>query len=388
MRQFTQDQLKELINAKDAPSISMYLPTHRCHPENLQDPIVYRNLVRSVEQSLAANYDTQDHQPLLDRFSALAHDTNFWNHRTDGLAILGSSAIFQMFDLQRPVKELAVVADSFHVKPLIRMMQATDRYQVLGLNRHQAKLYEGNRDALDEIDLADAVPKNIEEALGKELTEPHLTAASYGGAGGPGSAHGEPSMLHGHGGKKDEVDIDNERFFRAIDRAILEHHSRPSGLPLLLAALPEHHALFRKVSHNPFLLAEGVNYDPTSISAVRLCQEAWAAIEPQYLQKLERLNDDFQLAESKQLGSTDLSDIAQALIAGRVSKLMIESGRQMAGRVDSTTGMIEFGELDHPRVDDLLDDLAELTIKMGGEVIVVPAERSGTATGAAAIYRF
>jgi hypothetical protein len=43
-------------------------------------------------------------------------------------------------------------------------------------------------------------------------------------------------MHHGHGGKKDEADIDAERFFRAIDRAVLEHHSRPSGLPLMLAA--------------------------------------------------------------------------------------------------------------------------------------------------------
>ena len=46
-------------------------------------------------------------------------------------------------------------------------------------------------------------------------------------------------MHHGHGGKKDEADIDAERFFRAIDRAVLEHHSRPSGPPLMLAALSD-----------------------------------------------------------------------------------------------------------------------------------------------------
>jgi hypothetical protein len=30
---------------------------------------------------------------------------------------------------------------------------------------------------------------------------------------------------------------------------VFEHHSRRSGLPLILAALPEHHHLFRRVSH-------------------------------------------------------------------------------------------------------------------------------------------
>ncbi len=388
MKNLTQIQFKELLSTSDAPCISLYLPTHRHHPDNLRDPITFRNLVRDAEVSLADKYDVKDHRNLFEPFKALANDREFWNHRTEGLAILGSSATFQVFDLQKPVQELAIVADSFHIKPLIRVMQATDRYQVLGLNRHEARLYEGNQDALDEIELADGVSQNIEEALGKELTEPHLTSASYGGAGRPGSPHGVPAMHHGHGGKKDEVELDNEKFFRAIDRAILEHHSKPSGLPLLLAALPEHQALFRKVSHNPFLLDDGLEYDPPSISANRRRQEAWRAVEPQYLQRLENMADDFQEAQAKQLGSGDLSDIAKALIAGRVGTLMVESGRQIAGRVDSTTGKIEFGEIDHPEVDDLLDDLAELAIRMGGEVLVVPAERLGTKTGAAAIYRF
>ena len=52
------------------------------------------------------------------------------------------------------------------------------------------------------------------------------------------------------------MDLDAERFFRAVDRAVLEHHSRPSGLPLILAALPEHHSLFRPLSENSFLVSE------------------------------------------------------------------------------------------------------------------------------------
>jgi hypothetical protein len=39
-------------------------------------------------------------------------------------------------------------------------------------------------------------------------------------------------------------------------------------------------------------------------------------------------------------------------------------------------------------VGDLLDDLGEHTVKTGGEVVIVPAERMPTDTGIAAIYRF
>src|SRR5262249_9822779 len=159
---------------------------------------------------------------------------------------------FRIYKLQRTVPELAIVADTFHIKPLLRIVQSADRYQILGLSRGAIKIFEGNRDALDEIDPAPGVPRTIAEALASELTEPHQTVRSFAGAGGSGVA-----MHHGHGGKSDEVAVDLDRFFRAVDAAILAHHSRPSRLPLLLAALPEYHGVFRKISRNPFLLSEG-----------------------------------------------------------------------------------------------------------------------------------
>jgi hypothetical protein len=50
-------------------------------------------------------------------------------------------------------------------------------------------------------------------------------------------------MHHGHGGKSPEEDIDTEKFFRLSQKTI-DNYSGPSGLPLILAALPEHQNLF------------------------------------------------------------------------------------------------------------------------------------------------
>jgi hypothetical protein len=66
----------------------------------------------------------------------------------------------------------------------------------------------------------------------------------------------------------------------------------------------------------------------------------------------------------------------------------LEADRVVPGTSDATSGRVTFDELAHPRVDDLLDDLAELIPKKGGEVVVVPAERMPTPSGVAAIYRF
>lgn len=384
MHQINPHDLTTFLTNHNPPCISLYMPTHRSHPDNQQDPIRYRNLLQEMENSLRREYTAREVRTLVEKFQAIAHDEQFWNHRTDGLAILSSPDSFQLFELQRKVKSLLVVADSFHTKPLQRALQAADRFQILSLNRHEAKLYEGNRDALDEVELAKTVPATLEDALGHELTEPHLTVASYGmGPSGDGSA-----MHHGHGQKKDEVEIDNERFFRVIDRAIMEHHSRPTGLPLMLAALPEHHDLFHKVSHNPFLMTDGVMMNPEALDLDQLRAAAWRIIEPVYVKRLAEHSDDFQVARSKHLGSDDLALIAEAATKGRVGTLLVEADRQIPGTIDYTSGLVQSGELIDPQVDDILDDLAELVLRMKGEVIVFPAERMPTDTGAAATFRY
>ncbi len=373
-----------LFDDGEAPCLSLYQPTHRHHPDNRQDPIRFGNLVKELEESLLQSLPKDEVLPLLEPFRTMEDDRDFWNHTLDGLAVLAAKGTFRVYRLQRPVAELAVVADSFHVKPLIRILQSADRYHVLGLSRQEAKLFEGNRDALDEIDLHEDVPRTLTDALGEELTEPHLTVASYGGKG---SAQG--SMHHGHGGKSEELDIDAERFFRVIDKGVLEHHSQPSGLPLILAALPEHHHLFHEVSRNPALIEESIDVNPDALASTDALRErAWQVMEPRYRARLAALVEEFGTARANGVGGDDVAEVAKALVGGRVATLLIEAQREVSGRVDAETGDVEFGDLEHPEVDDLLDDLGMLALKMGGDVVVVPTEQMPTETGVAAIYRY
>ena len=384
MNTLDEDYAAGLFDNCDPPCLSLYQPTHRHYPDNQQDPIRFGNLVKALETSLLQQFSKDEILPLLKPFLALADDRAFWNQTLDGLAVLAAQGIFRVYTLQRPVAELAVVADSFHTKPLVRILQSADRYQVLGLNRKEIKLFEGNRDALDEIEPAQGVPRTITQALGDELTEPHRTVASYGGVG-----KGHSPMHHGHGGKKPELDIDAERFFRAVDRGVLEHHSQPSGLPLILAALPEYHHMFHEVSNNPFLIDESIDIHPDALSTTdELRQRAWQLIEPHYLARLAALVEEFGNARSKGLGDDELAQVGKAVVGGRVATLLIEARREIPGRINTATGDIEFDDLAHPEVDDVLDDLGALALKMGGQVVIVPSERMPTKTGIAAIYRY
>ena len=378
----TQASLSEMASFKGRPCLSVYQPTHRRHPDNQQDPTRFRHLIKALETSLRQQHATDAVRALIEPFEALAQDHDFWNHTLDGLAVLGAPNLFRVFLLQRPVVELAVVADSFHTKPLRQWLQQTGRYQVLALGRDKVQLFEGDRHTLDAVVLATGVPQTMTGALGDERTEAHTTVSSYGGIG-----RGHTAMHHGQGGRKDEIDGDAERFFRAVDRAVLEHHSRPSGLPLMLAALPEHHHLFHKVSHNPLLMASGLMVDPQGLTHDALRQRAWDLAAPQQEAQQAAWSDAYATAAAHGLGSDDLSQVAHAAVAGRVSTLLIEAERQVAGRIDGLTGRIDPAELGNPRVDDVLDDLGVLVESMGGVVHVLPAERMPCSTGVAASFR-
>lgn len=378
-----------LLETREGPCLSLYQPTHRNHPDNQQDPIRFRNGVRVLEAALQREYPNREIRPLLEPFHELAADEAFWNRTLDGLAVLGAPGFFRVYRLQRAVPERAVVADSFHVKPLLRIVQSADRYRILGLSRQEARLFEGNRDALDEVEWLPGVPRTPADVTGEERDAERATR-HYG-------MHGSSRLTrHGTDVRQDAIDRETEHFFRAVDRALLEQHAAGDPVPLLLAALPENHHLFRRVSRNPSLSATALYAHPDAMSLDVLRTRAWELVQPYYLERLAGLVDAFEAARAKQLGSGDLSDIGAAVVGGRVGTLLVDAERVVPGRFDADSGAIEPGEAAKPAVgeaageliDDLIDDLAEAVLRRGGEVVVVPSERMPVKSGAAAVYRF
>lgn len=384
MELLTKDLIQELLSANQAPCLSLYMPTHQKHPENLQDIIVFKSLVRQMEESLAQKYSASEVQKYLEPIKELVQNDNIWNHTLDGLAVFSAERMLRVVRLHKAVEELAIVADSFHTKPLRQYLQSLEHFHVLGLTLHDIRLFEGNRHSLTEIELTVDTPKTIIEALGDELTEKHSIVESYGGVGGDSTP-----MHHGHGGKKEETEKDAERYFRIVANTIYKNYSKPSGWPLILAALPEHHNLFQKVNKNPLLLPKGIAINPSSVSPDQLAKMAWEIVEPEYNLKLDTLIARFEQARANGKGSDDYKEVAVAAVGGRVDTLIVEADRIIEVRVTNlVTGNTQKKHLSNPKVDDLLDDMGELVLKMGGKMMVLPTEKMPSETGLAAIFRY
>ena len=370
-----------ILDEEEGPFITLYQPTYRYAPKNRRDAIVFKNLVRQIEKSLMQKVSARDIKPLMDMFRHMEQDKGFWMESLDGLAVLATLKTCAVYRLPVAVKPLALVAERFHIKPLLRFFQSADKYQLLGLSGNAFSLFEGNRYALEEIHIPSDVPRTMQAVLGDQLTQEHLSHGSYAGTGGP-------AMFHGHGGKKDEVDKDREKFFRYVDKTIWENYSRPSGLPLILAALGEYHPVFHKLSDNPQLVERGIKGSFASFERSQLREKAWEIMQPHYKKKAQALSERFENAKNSQLASDDASTVARAAVENRVEAVLLEEDRIFPGKVLRDTGALELGQMEDPSYGDILDDLASIVLSKKGEVVVLSGEDMPVDTGVAAIFRF
>ena len=177
-------------------------------------------------------------------------------------------------------------------------------------------------------------------------------------------------------------------FFRAVDRAIWERYSRKHQLPLILAADPRHFADFRGASKNPYFMDDGIKINPDGLDPNRLREEAWKILGLRFRDQITKLGDVFHAAKAHYKGSDEIREVALAVANGRVGTLLVQADRHIPGRLHRDTGQIDEAKLTDPRVDDVLDDLAEMVLRMDGEVFVVPPEHMPTDQGVAAVYRY
>ena len=318
----------DIILEKEGPFISLYQPTYRSGPDNKQDLIRFKNLVKEIENSLLRKYNKADVTKLLEPFKEIADDKSFWINAMDGIAVLSSKNKTVVYKLTRPVEELAVVSNSFHIKPLLRIFQSVDRYHILGIGRKNFRLFEGNRYGFNEIVIDEGVERTMNEVLGDQYTEPSLNTGRYSGG------QGGVSSIHGHGSRKDELMKDAEKYFRYVDKFVAKNYSNQEKIPLILLALSENQGLFRSISDNNYILKEGIFKDYENLNVADITKDAWEVMEPIFLNKTKELVDNFENVRAQFSGSNDLAQVARAAFEGRIDSLLVEADRIEPGKIN------------------------------------------------------
>lgn len=366
-----------MVEKGKRPVISIYVDTHIKKPDRLENPIRFKNLVKEAQASLK-DKEFKGFKDLFSLFKEMEEDALFWEGATESMAILGDEEECIVYKLPVNVKSLAIVSDSFYIKPLLRSFQSNGHYHVLGLNRDNFVLFEADRYGITEIPV-DARDATMEGVLGTEKTAPHLSVASIGG---------DQSMYHGHGGAKDERKVDQEKFFRHVDTFVLEQYSKKQKIPLILVSPDEHQGEFRKLSKNNYLIDEGIKIDGDALDKKSLYEKVQDVIQELFKKELKDRMATFSEAHAKDLGSDDVVQIGRAIAEGKVASLYLEENTVHPGRFDPQLGTVVQGEIADPRVGDVYDDMAEVVLSRGGEVLILEKDEMPTERDLAAVYRY
>ncbi len=390
MKIVLKNEIDHFLKNFEGPCISVYMPTYRSGAETLQNPVKLKNLLKDAEKQLA-DFDLNEEarHKLLKPARNLIDDYDFWQHQYDGLALFISKGDFRHYHLPYRVNELVVVANDYHLKPLMPLYTRDDQFFLLSLDQQDVSLYEGNRYSIRRKPVPE-LPESLADALQYDDFERLL---NFHVAGPGGGAKQHSAVFHGQGGEKDQRRDQLLRFFRTINKA-LHDYLREEKRPLVLSGVDYYFPIYQEANSYPHLLKKGIKRMSDKITDKELHAKAWEIVAPHFREAQNRAAEHYRKLAMGNNGSESrktadqFEDVIPAAFQGRVDTLFVLRDHQQWGAFDQKTLEIETDARNRTDRKDLLDFAALHTLQHDGHVFLVSGEQMPEESPLAAILRY
>jgi len=340
--------LQELQSIRTYPCVSILSPTHRTAPENRQDPIRIRNLVDDAVQRLREEFTARESAAVEAQITALVDGID-WAHTLDGIALYASADFGASYILPFSPRERVIIDETFATRDVVYALNRAQRYWVLVLSEKPTRLYEGFRDSVVEV-------RNRDFPV--EHTGPGGSAPLPGGAGINVSA------------VRDEK---HRQFFRDIDSALGAILLR-DPLPVVVCGVDRYLSFFREISANDEHIKKTLTGSYDFLTEPQLASKVWPLMREWLNDTRMKAVDRLKQAVAAQKFASTINDVWQASLDGRVRSLVVEDNYSFAGVLDETGRKVT--PVDDPTrpgvIDDVIDELIEEVIRMGGDINFVP----------------
>lgn len=376
------NDLADLAGSTGFPRISIYMPTHRTFPDAEQDPIRLSNALKEAEKQLAVA-DVRSAGDLLAAAKQRAAEHKFWRYQDQGLAVLIEDGETHWLKLPKDVPELTVVADRYHLRPLIDIFSDAGSYHVLAATRDSVRFFTGGEQDFEEVKVED-LPSGLGEIRGRTDFEDQAGyhARSRGSSDSP--------KYHALGeSAEDYEEIELEQFAKAIAKAV-DGHLSANAAPLILIAQPRLLGRLRQALRYDNIANEDLQRDPTSMDDRALHAKAWGIAgqilrEPRDAQR-ERGNAWVEGADIP--GSDDLQELMRSADEGRIETLLLARDVNVWGTYDEERREVARVSENAPDNEELLNLLAVKTLSQGGDVISLSEDLSEKTGPAVGLYRY
>lgn len=232
--------------------------------------------------------------------------------------------------VQSQISDLVVVADSFHIKPLIRIKNNVRGFFIVTMSSRAINVLIENSGHLIKLD--------------SYRNEPGIDGTN----------------------KKDPKDF----FLNSAQE--LNKLFTAYRLPIVLAGVKDHIEHMKKLLNQSMLMGEAIVGNVEKMRGTELQEKVYEILAPYYDQQELGAINELEIAMNRDHAVTYLEDIAVSAVQGKIVKLFVVENKHVWGSINRHNGELMIAPRQiNAHDDDVLDDLCQIVLAKGGEVVVV-----------------
>jgi hypothetical protein len=341
------DQLIRIASVNENPGVSISLNTHRTHPDNLQDEIVLKNLLKEAESRLLDEFNKRDIEPLLSSIKTIPNEIDV-NYNLDSLHLFLSNGFHEIVKSTWPTPENKVeINENFSVRQLIKEYNRSEEYLILKLTQNDVHLYEALNDAVSSEIENDTFPEN----------EGNLQVYNADRSGDPNQAKGRL-----------------KEFINRIDKALVQVYNE-TGLYTVVIASDQNFQLLMEMADKPSVYIGHSTIDNNRTKLHELATQAWEVVQRLQFERRSKAIEEMKEAVSQNLVITDLIEIYQAAIDGRGDLLVANLDYSQPVKFNNDREFDLAEDASQPDIiDDIVTNIAWEVLSKKGRVVFTRQE--------------
>ncbi|MFN7728557.1 MAG: hypothetical protein ACK5P7_05330 [Bdellovibrio sp.] len=281
-------------------------------------------------------------EKFLEPINALVLDTRLLKDLKGAIGLFKNTDSFRLLGIPGSVDPSYHVASSYHVKPLLRWIQTDQDFMFLGFEKTRVHLYSGTQNSfrlIDSVLFPDLISKSLD--------------------------HGEDNLK---GARQQKAQVKQTLLWLNQWIAELTAQSMPALFVAGEASLTKE---FFKFSTYKNLVPTALSGFFNKNEALSFARRIRNLQKSESSKKFEGALQDFEIADKQNQACSDLFEMTAAAVRGQVQKLVIADDMSLFGKVDHDSGVLTLHAHDLNHEDDcILDDLAQLVLNQGGQVVI------------------
>lgn len=353
--------LKRLKDIRSENCVTIIMNSHRTKPDYFKDELVLKNHIKEVESRLLDDTTKSDALKLMEKLNALASQIDH-SRNLDSLILFVNHEVAEFMRLPIKVIDRVIIDETFATRDIVRALHAQAQYYVLVLSQEKVRLIEALNDQVVR-EFGSPFPIENKQFFTKNNAEAAVASR-------------KSSLM--------------AEFFNQVDKEVnLIRKNNP--LPVLICTVEANYSEYLKIAdEKESIFTSYLNKNRISEKDHAIVLEASKIVETHLTKRNNNRKEELLKAVSQNKFLSDTNEIWKAISQGRVQTLFVEQGLFQPARItdDEITYVSDSQRTDKDVVDDIYDEMIELNMSFGGDVVFLPKGELDKFNGFGAVTRY